>query len=75
MHIATNGDWCVHFQQIGLVLQNLGPLLDDEQGLLLGEATFAIEMLFEKLEVWLVAIMGGSKLIVGGRMEGGSLHL
>lgn len=58
MHITTNGDWGVHFQEIGLALQDLCALLDNEQGLLFGEATLAIEMLLEELQIWLVAIVG-----------------
>ena len=58
MHITANGDWGVHFQEIGLALQDFCSLLDDKQSLFFGEAAFAIEVLLEELEVWLVAIVG-----------------
>lgn len=47
--VATNGDGRVHFQQIGFAFQDLGTLFDNEQCLLLGEATFTVEVLFQEL--------------------------
>ena len=75
MHITTDSNRGIHFQEIGFALQNFGPLLYDEQSLLFGEATLAIEMLLEELEVWLVAMMGGSELVMGGWMNGRSLNI
>jgi hypothetical protein len=43
--------------------------------LFFGQATFAVKMLLQELEVRLGAILGGEKLILRGWVEGGRLDV
>ena len=49
MDITANCDGRIHFQQIGLLLQNLGTVPNNPKCLFFGKATFSAEVLFEKL--------------------------
>lgn len=69
VYVATNGDRCIHFQQIRLAFQDLGTFFDDEQCLLFGEAAFAVEVLFQELQIRLRAIVRREELILGRRFE------
>jgi hypothetical protein len=57
MDITTHSDWCVHFQQVGLCLQDLCALPDDPQSLLFRQASFAVEVLLQELDIGLGAIL------------------
>ena len=51
MNITTDRDGRIHFEQIWFTLEDFRSTLDDEQGLLFGQATFTTEMLLQELEV------------------------
>ena len=73
--ITADSDWRIHLQQIGLALEHLGPHLYDPQRLLFGQATLTIEVLFEKLEVGLAAIVWRTELLFGGWVESRRLDI
>lgn len=53
MHVAADCDGRVHLEQVGLLAENLCALFYDVQSLLFGQATFAVEMLLEELDIGL----------------------
>ena len=75
VHVTTNCDGRIHFQKIRLALQDFGTLFDYEQCLLLGQASFAVEMLFQVLEIWLGAIMRRVEMVLRRRVEGWCLDV
>lgn len=75
MHITAYSDGRVHFEQVGLSTQNFASLPDDPQRLLLGQATFAVEMLLEKVDVGLLAGLVLEELLIGRGRSGGCLDI
>lgn len=73
--ITADSDWRIHLQQIGLALKHLSPHLYDPQRLLFGQATLTIEVLFEKLEVGLAAIVWRTELLFGRWVESRRLDI
>lgn len=75
VHITTHGYGRVHLQQVGLRLQHLGTFSYDPQRLLFGQATLTVEVLLQKLEIWLRGVLRRQELILRGRVEGGCLDV
>lgn len=65
VNISTDGDWRIHLEQVWLLSENLASLVDNVDGLLLGETTFSVEMLLQECEIWLGWILLGKELLVG----------
>lgn len=75
VHVAADGDWGIHFQEIGFTFQYLGTLFDDVECLLFGKPALAAEVLFEELQVWLGAIMGREELVLCRGLESWGLDV
>lgn len=73
--VAAHGDGGVHLEEVGLGAQNLAAPSQNEEGLLFSQATFAVEVLFEKVDVGLGLRAVGVELLVGGLVHGGSLDV
>jgi len=73
--ITTNGDGSVHLQEVGLGAQKLSTLPENPKSLLLGETTFAVEMLLEELKVGLGLSLILEELFVGRLVHGRSLDI
>ena len=75
VNITTNGDGSVHLQEVGLGAQKLSTLFQNPKSLLLGETTFAVEMLLEELKVGLGLSLILEELFVGRLVHGRSLDI
>ena len=75
MNISTDGDWRIHLEQVWLLGENLASLVDDVDGLLLGEASLAVEVLLQEGEIWLGWIDLGEELLVGWYAHGWCLDI
>lgn len=75
VNVTAHSDRRVHFQQIRLFAQNFCSLLDNPQGLILGQPAFAVEVLFQKLNVWLGAVMRREKLLIGRHLKSWRLYI
>lgn len=73
--ITTDGNGCIHLEQVGLCAQDIGTGLEDEESLLLGQAAFAVKVLLEEVDVWLGARAVGVELLVCGFGGSGCLNI
>lgn len=75
MDVTAHSDRRVHFQKIRLRLQDLRALPYDPERLVLGQATLAVKMLLEELEIGFRSVLWRQELLLRGRKEGGRLDI
>lgn len=75
VYITADSNRCIHLQQVGFRLEDFGTLVDDPERLLLGQATLPVEVLLQKLQIWLGGVVRRPELLHGGGLEGGGLDI
>lgn len=75
MNITTNGDRSVHLQKVAFSTKNLSSLAQNEQSLFFGEASFAVKMLLQKVDVGHGLGVICVELLVGGLGHGRRLDV
>ena len=75
MYVAAYGDGRIHLEEIGFGLEDFGAFFYDPHRLIFGQPTFAIEVLFEVLQVRLARVSRRKELFFGGRLKGRRLNI
>jgi len=75
VNVTADGNRCIHLEKVGLGTEELGSFLQDPKSLLFGEATFAVEVSFEKLHIGLLAGIVLEELFIGRLEHGRRLYV
>lgn len=75
VYIATDCYRGIHLKKVGLCSQKLGTLSDNEEGLLVGQATLTVEVLLEESNVGLLPRLVLIELFVGRLRGSGCLDI
>jgi hypothetical protein len=75
VNVTTDSDGGIHLEEIGLGAQELGALLNNPEGLLIGETSLTIEVLLQESNVGLGMGLVLEELLVGRLEHGGGLNV
>ena len=75
VNVAAHRDGCIHFQQVRFVAEDFATLGNDEKRLFLGQATLAVEVLLQKVDIGLGPLLVVVELLIGGLGHGRRLHI
>ena len=75
VNVTADSDGRIHLEEIGLLSQYLGALVDNIQRLLLRQAAFAVKVLLQESKVRLLGVFGIIELLVRRLLECRCLYI